>query len=408
MIKKSSSYSSTLLVSLLLLFILLPIQSIHGYAVRPTATPSPTKTSIIPKEVIVAKVKAVPTNAPHPALVKRTLKQTLSLFQDWHSICNEKNDNIKVVDSGNDNNNNPQANVQLDIPLQQLWKTVTTTVNCGNGHVKTVTKTVTATTTATATETVDGNEPFFKCTDECWNSYLWRTYGDSITVAQGFTGITLMIIGLYLAIFGYRFFRPTMGFIGFIFFATMTWIGLVNNEPEFGYVNNEIVYICVSCGIGIIGALIFMFAFPIALYFVGAVCGIFFAIFVMSWKESLVIQIKIARICFIVGMGVVWAFALYLLECYIVILSTSFIGAYLFIMGLDFFAHTGFLNSWRLIFDGNPTHVNIYIMGLPTYIMLSFVIVLCLISAGWQYYWNIMTLKRRFGVNVVEKKDDEK
>lgn len=188
----------------------------------------------------------------------------------------------------------------------------------------------------------------------------------------------------------------------------MTWIGLVNNEPQFGYPHTEIIYICVSCGIGLIGAVIFMFVFPIALYFIGAVCGIFFAVFVMSWKESLVIQVKIARICFIVGMGVVFAFALYLLESYIVILSTSFIGAYLFIMGLDLFAHTGFINSWRLIFDGNQYHYNAYIMGLPTYVMLSFVIFLTLASAGWQYYFNILSLKRRFGINVVEKKGEEK
>ncbi|KAI8340135.1 hypothetical protein BC941DRAFT_241002 [Chlamydoabsidia padenii] len=228
-----------------------------------------------------------------------------------------------------------------------------------------------------------------------------------ISVAQGFTGIVLMIIGLYLAVFGYRFFRPTMGFVGFVFFASMTWIGLTNNEPAFGYPHTEIVYICVSIGLGLIGAAIFMFVFTLALYLVGATAGIFFAVFIMSWKESLVIQIQIARICFIVGLGVVLAFAVYLLECYIIIFSTSFLGAYLFIMGLDFFAHTGFVNAWRLIFDGNPNHYNAYIIGIPTYVMMAFVIFLCLVSMGWQYYWNVMKLKRRFGVHVVEVKEEK-
>lgn len=51
--------------------------------------------------------------------------------------------------------------------------------------------------------------------------------------------------------------------------ASMTWIGLVNNEPASGYPHTEIVYICVSIGLGLVGAVIFMFIFNIALYFVG-------------------------------------------------------------------------------------------------------------------------------------------
>jgi hypothetical protein len=74
-------------------------------------------------------------------------------------------------------------------------------------------------------------------------------------------------------------------------------------------------------------------------------------------------------------------------------------------MGLDFFAHTGFVNAWRLIFDGNPNHYNAYIIGVPTYVMMAFVIVLSLASMAWQYYWNVMKLKRRFGVHVVEAKE---
>lgn len=54
-----------------------------------------------------------------------------------------------------------------------------------------------------------------------------------------------------------------------IYAAVMTWIGLVNNEPIIGYPHNEIVYICVSIGLGILGGFLFMFFYPIGLYFVG-------------------------------------------------------------------------------------------------------------------------------------------
>jgi hypothetical protein len=54
----------------------------------------------------------------------------------------------------------------------------------------------------------------------------------------------------------------------------MTWIGLTNNEPAFGYPHTEIVYICVSIGLGLVGAAIFMFVFSLALYLVGGKEGL--------------------------------------------------------------------------------------------------------------------------------------
>ncbi|ORX49151.1 hypothetical protein DM01DRAFT_1338340 [Hesseltinella vesiculosa] len=375
----------------LLAIFLLALASVcvQGYVIAPTGRPSRSEpTSLAANPADQAK-PTTPPNMNH-VLRKRTLQQTLSLYDQWHSIC----------DGGNGNNNDiQQADATFNPSINMLWQTVTTTVNCGNGNVKTMTTTVTS--VATATETVYSGPVTYECTGQCWSDYLWYTYGDGISVAQAFTGIVLMIIALYFAIFGYRFFRPTLALIGFIFFAEMTWIGLANNEPQFGYTNAAIIYICVSMGIGVIGAILFAFMHAFFLYFIGVVAGIFFAIFLMSWKESLVIQVQVARICFTVGMGVVWGGTIYLLELYSVIVATSFIGAYLFIMGLDFFAHTAFVNSWRFFLDTNKYHYNAYVINMQTYIMLAFVIVLTLISIGWQYYWNIMKLNRRFGVNVI-------
>lgn len=107
-----------------------------------------------------------------------------------------------------------------------------------------------------------------------------------------------MLIALYFLIFGYSSFRGTLAATGFVFFAVMTWIGLVNNEPLHGYPHNEIVYICVSAGLGLIGIFLFIFIYGVALYFVGALAGFFVAVFILSWKENLVIQI-VSRVIFI-------------------------------------------------------------------------------------------------------------
>lgn len=52
--------------------------------------------------------------------------------------------------------------------------------------------------------------------------------------------------------------------------AFMTWVGLVNNEPIQGYPHEEIVYICVSIGLGLLGAIIFMLFFYLSIYFIGS------------------------------------------------------------------------------------------------------------------------------------------
>ncbi|CAO3627874.1 unnamed protein product [Mucor hiemalis] len=377
-------------MKLSVLLSLLFISSIYGIVIQPL--PSRTIDSVASGNT------GVPTQAPDARFYKRDLDDTLSLYENWASDCNDNNDN--------------NAKIAVD-DLNQLWQTVTSTVYCGNNKVKTVTKTVTATKSTTTTKGSGGSSSGNKggkktqCDDKCWSTYLWHTYGYGITVAQGFTGIVCMIIGLYFLIFGYNSFRGTLGFTGFVFFACMTWIGLVNNEPQYGYPHNEIVYICVSVGLGLVGAFLFIFLYPIALYFIGGLGGFFLAVYILSWKENLVIQIQVARICFIIGLGVVLAILILLAESYCVIFCTAFIGGYLFMLGLDLFIHTGMVNAFLTIFDGNPNHKNVYIIKTPTYVVLAFVAVLTLGSFGWQYYWNMIARQKKFGINIEEKKEEK-
>lgn len=91
----------------------------------------------------------------------------------------------------------------------------------------------------------------------------------------------------------------------------MTWIGLVNNEPAGGYPLGDLIYMCVSAGLGLLGAFIFVFFYHMGVYFlagkfncllyrlssnkllclVKALGGFYFAVYLLSWKEDLVITI---------------------------------------------------------------------------------------------------------------------
>jgi hypothetical protein len=96
--------------------------------------------------------------------------------------------------------------------------------------------------------------------------------------------------------------------------------------------------------------------------------------------------------------------SIYLAERYVILFSLAFAGAYMFIFGLDLFIHTGFVNAAREILDHNGCHFITYRITTGVYVMLAMVIVLTLLSFGWQYYWNIIVMHRAFGVNVVAAK----
>lgn len=78
----------------------------------------------------------------------------------------------------------------------------------------------------------------------------------------------------------------------------MTWIGLVNNEPAGGYPLGDLIYICVSAGLGILGAIMLAFFYQAGTYCLAALGGFYFAVYFLSWKEDLVITIVSSMLCF--------------------------------------------------------------------------------------------------------------
>jgi hypothetical protein len=113
-------------------------------------------------------------------------------------------------------------------------------------------------------------------------------------------GGLLMLIGLHLMSFGFRIFRGTLAIVGFTVFGMLfmvpffyyilwtensiliayagiiTWIGLTNGEPAGGYPHREIVYITVIVGLGLLGAVLFMFFWFIGIYLIGGRCFLFY------------------------------------------------------------------------------------------------------------------------------------
>lgn len=112
--------------------------------------------------------------SPTPfSLLKRDIgdyQDNLDLYQNWASMCRGGGDkkNVAMIADQSDGTIGPENSLSVN----NLWATVTQTVNCGGGHAITVTETVTASSSSKPTSTTNpsGNS----CTGSCWSDYLWR------------------------------------------------------------------------------------------------------------------------------------------------------------------------------------------------------------------------------------------
>ncbi|ORY91069.1 hypothetical protein BCR43DRAFT_498454 [Syncephalastrum racemosum] len=227
-------------------------------------------------------------------------------------------------------------------------------------------------------------------------------YGSDIVTPQlGVAGAIFIVLGIYLMLFGFRSFRMTLVVSGFLTFGLCTWVGMANTQPEGGFINNDITMIVVPVGIGILGSILYAFFWNLTMYLVGGLGGLALGLFILCWREDLVITQNVARACYLVAISVFMACATFFLERYVILFSTSFTGAYIFIVGIDFLVHTGYLAGIKRILDHNPLHEVTYTITGKVKAMLAVTIVLAVLSLGWQSLYN---RRRAFGVNVVEAK----
>ncbi|KAI8142446.1 hypothetical protein BJV82DRAFT_614930 [Fennellomyces sp. T-0311] len=247
-------------------------------------------------------------------------------------------------------------------------------------------ETATATATSTATSTSDD-----------WSDDPEDVYGgDGVTPQMGVVGAILIVLGIYLMVFGYRCFRPTLAVSGFITFGLITWVGMTNSQSAEGYTNNDITIIAVPVGLGVLGAILYSFFWNVSIYLVGGMGGLAFGLYILCWREDLVITQEVARACFLVAISLFVAAITFFIERYVILFSTSFTGAYIFIVGIDILSHSGYVAGIKSILDRNILHRVKYTIDRRVYAMMAVIIVLFLISIGWQYFYN---RNRDFGVN---------
>ncbi|OBZ88742.1 hypothetical protein A0J61_03204 [Choanephora cucurbitarum] len=226
--------------------------------------------------------------------------------------------------------------------------------------------------------------------------------GEGITPQNGVAGAILIILGLYLMVFGFRSFRITLAVCGFLTFGLITWVGMANNQPYYGYINNDVTMIAVPAGLGILGAIIYALFWNISIYLVGALGGFALALYVLCCRSDLLITQVVARAAFLVALPVFMSFVTFFAERYILLFTFAFTGAYCFIVGIEFLAHTGYLAGIKSILDGNPYHRVVYSINTKIIVLIVFIGITFLISFAWQFMYN---RGQKFGVVFVEVKE---
>nr|CAG8465975.1 8320_t:CDS:2 [Entrophospora candida] len=180
---------------------------------------------------------------------------------------------------------------------------------------------------------------------------------EQLSMAQSIVvGIILLVIGFCYCFFGRKLYNLTLFILGSIIGSYVAFLVLVKAEPPSGYTaepsTNTLIILLVSLAIGfIVGMLLICCA-----------------------------SNDIARIVFIVAFAIAGLILACIFEDVIIILGTSFIGAYAMILGVDMFANTGFRLSVRAFLDGTP-----YTTSRDVYLMLGGLIALFIAGSFIQY-----------------------
>lgn len=274
-------------------------------------------------------------------------------------------------------------------------------------HHVTLSRTSATTTTATATATATGKggkggnggstptssgdkNPEPSVIPAKTPSWYVAVYGteSGISPRMAALGAILIALGLFLCSMGARMFRYMLPVMGLLTFGSMAWIGLANCRPASGYSMDSITMIVVPACIGVVGAIAYYFVWTVATYLASAFAGFLFAVFILSWRSDLVITNLIGRSCFLGGMALVAGAATYFMSRKMIFFSTSFVGAYIFMFGVDCLSRTGFIAGPQAMLNRNPNHRVEYVVSTWIYVMLAMIILMFLISLVWQMIFN--------------------
>ncbi|KAI7825271.1 hypothetical protein BC939DRAFT_396084 [Gamsiella multidivaricata] len=205
----------------------------------------------------------------------------------------------------------------------------------------------------------------------------------NITVQGGIMGAILIVFGLILCFFGVRFFRITMFLVGFYFFANIAYVGMAN-----GGVSSHTLLLVISIVVGIFGGLLMVCCSRLGVAILGALALYTLGLWILGWKSGGVITSGVGRGILLGVLAIVGFILGFIREKEMVIIGSALLGAYSFVAGVDFFAHTGFIQQTNSFINSKSSVDNR--VGNVTgaqYALLATFIVLALLGMAVQFHW---------------------
>ncbi|KAF9101480.1 hypothetical protein BGX27_011454 [Mortierella sp. AM989] len=205
----------------------------------------------------------------------------------------------------------------------------------------------------------------------------------NLTVQGGIAGALLIILGFILCFFGARFFRVTMFLIGFYFFGNITYVGMAN-----GGVTSSTLLLVISIVVGIIGGLLMVCCSRLGVAILGALAFYSLGLWILGWQSGGVITSNAGRGIFLAVLVVVGFILGFVREHEMVIVGSAIVGAYSIVVGIDFFARTGFLGEAdSFINSKNSINNRVGSLSGGEYALLATFIVLSLLGMAVQFRW---------------------
>ncbi|KAG0313837.1 hypothetical protein BGZ99_008537 [Dissophora globulifera] len=205
----------------------------------------------------------------------------------------------------------------------------------------------------------------------------------NLTVQSGIAGAILIVLGLVLCFLGIRFFRVTMFLIGFYFFGNITYVGMAN-----GGVTSSTLLLVISIVVGIFGGLLMVCCSRLGVAILGALALYSLGLWILGWKSGGVITSGAGRGILLGVLAVVGFFIGFCREYETVIVGSAIVGSYSFVAGVDFFAHTGFVQQTdSFINSKNNVDNRVGNVTGAQYALLATFIVLALLGMFVQFYW---------------------
>ncbi|KAI9208209.1 uncharacterized protein BJ171DRAFT_578023 [Polychytrium aggregatum] len=219
-----------------------------------------------------------------------------------------------------------------------------------------------------------------------------------VNAATVILGVLLIVIGGVLLFMGHRLFRFTLFLAGFVSWGVLAYVVISHIEPPEGWPNREWIYLGGCVLAGAVGGGLYAWQWKLGLVGIGALTGLSFALFLLSWRTGGLVDSLAARYIIMVIFVIIGVVVSFYFEKHVIILGTSLVGAFAIVEGFDFFLNTGFYQASRVFFATNAMKsVGTFVVNNNVYGMLVAVIILWIIGILVQYRINR-------GISFVSKK----